>query len=87
MPIFLKVRLDSDDIKSIIKGQEGKMTETEIANKFASDHGVMVSFCESCGGWYVHCAYCNNIVCCYYKFCCFTAFMLQEKLDKAMERK
>jgi len=56
------------------------MKETEIANKFASDHGVMVSFCESCNGWYVHCPYCDNRICCYYKFCCFIAFTLQARL-------
>ncbi len=60
--------------------------EQEIVNQFTKDNNLMVSYCESCRGWYVHCPACDTRVCTYIKFCCCNATMFQDKLDKLLEQ-
>lgn len=60
--------------------------EQEIVNQFTKDNNLMVSYCESCRGWYVHCPACDERVCTYTKFCCCNATMFQDKLDKLLEQ-
>ena len=37
--------------------------EKEIADKFAAEVGVMVTFCQSCQIWIVHCPECGANFC------------------------
>ncbi len=61
-----------------------KLNEREIADQFTEKHNLMVSYCEHCEGWYVHCPACDERVCCYVKFCCCNATIFQDKLTEEM---
>ena len=60
------------------------MTEKEIVDKFTSDVGIMVTWCEACKVWTVHCPECNNNHCGGWCGCGYV-MMLNRQQDKLIE--
>lgn len=67
------------------------MTQKEIADKFSSDVGIMVTWCEACEVWTVNCPECGSNYCggglaCNCGYDDFVARQ-QMRLDSLMENK